>query len=456
MRAEAQSGLLQTLIVNLGDSGTTLKRRTVIGLLSKESPALSFHATSCGIEVSTDPVTNTKDHTHNLPEVGKLIAECVTGADREALYQLLADNSDLFAWGELDLGFTDRVHHRIQLTSDAPVSQPYRRLPFKQLEEVRQHLQQLMEKGVIRESASPFSSPIVLVRKANGDLRMCVDYRKLNSITREDAFPLPRIDESVDALGGAQIFSTLDLASGYHQVAMAEQDKQKTAFTTPLGLFEFNRMPFGLTGAPATFQRLMQTSMNDLVFKIALVYLDDILVYARDFEGHLHRLSVIFDRLRQLGLKLNPEKCRFGADSVNYLGHVISANGIATEEEKVRAVKEWKVPNTIRELRAFLGLAMYYRKFIAGFAKIAKPLHAVTSAVHADPATSKKKQASIAKFWNEDCQLAFEQLKLALCAAPVLGFADFNRPFRLDIDASFDGLGAVLSQDQGSEGRVIE
>ena len=200
VRAEAQSGLLQTLIVNLGDSATTLKRRTVIGLLSKESPALSFHATSCGIEVSTDPVTNTEDHTHNLPEVGKLIAECVTGTDREALHQLLADNSDLFAWGELDLGFTDRVHHRIQLTSDAPVSQPYRRLPFKQLEEVRQHLQQLMEKGVIRESASPYSSPIVLVRKANGDLRMCVDYRKLNSITRKDAFPLPRIDESLDAL----------------------------------------------------------------------------------------------------------------------------------------------------------------------------------------------------------------------------------------------------------------
>ena len=455
VRAEAQSGLLQTLIVNLGDSATSLKRRTVIGLLSKESPALSFHATSCGIEVSTDPVTNTEDHTHNLPEVGKLIAECVTGTDREALHQLLADNSDLFAWGELDLGFTDRVHHRIQLASDAPVSQPYRRLPFKQLEEVRQHLQQLMEKGVIRESASPYSSPIVLVRKANGDLRMCVDYRKLNSITRRDAFPLPRIDESLDALGGAQIFSTLDLACGYHQVAMAEEDKQKTAFTTPLGLFEFNRMPFGLTGAPATFQRLMQSSMNDLVFKIALVYLDDILVYARDFEGHLHRLSVIFGRLRQLGLKLNPEKCRFGADSVNYLGHVISANGIATEEEKVRAVKEWKVPKTIRELRAFLGLASYYRKFIAGFAKIAKPLHAVTSAVHADPATSKKKQASITKFWNEDCQHAFEQLKLALCAAPVLGFADFTRPFRLDIDASFDGLGAVLSQDQGSGRRVI-
>ena len=151
--------------------------------------------------------------------------------------------------------------------------------------------------------------------------------------------------------------------------------------------------------------------MSDLVFKIVLVYLDDILVYARDFEGHLHHLSVIFGRLRQLGLKLNPEKCRFGADSVNYLGHLISANGIATEEEKVRAVKEWKVPNTIRKLRAFLGLASYYRKFIAGFAKIAKPLHAVTSAVHADPATSKKKQALIAIFGNEECQLAFEQLK---------------------------------------------
>ena len=179
------------------------------------------------------------------------------------------------------------------MTTDVPVSQPYRRLPPKQFEEVRQHLKGLMERGVTRESTSPYSSPIVLVRKSNGDKMMCVDYRRLNAVTRKDAFPLPRIDESLDALGGARIFSTLDLARGYHQVAMAEEDKSKTAFTTPLGLFEFNRMPFGLTGAPATFQRLMQSSMNDLVFKIMLVYLDDILVYAKT---HMTRLSMVFAR----------------------------------------------------------------------------------------------------------------------------------------------------------------
>ena len=456
VRVEACAGRLTTLLVNAGDTATVLRRNTVVGLLSKEDPCLNLAATSYGIDVT---LSDTADiggcPAPPSQAMEAMIAGCVTGSHRVDLRHLLAEHNDLFAWSEMDLGYTDKVHHRIPVTTDVPVSQPYRRLPPKQFEEVRQHLKSLMERGVIRESTSPYSSPIVLVRKSNGDLRMCVDYRRLNAVTRKDAFPLPRIDESLDALGGARIFSTLDLACGYHQVAMAEKDKSKTAFTTPLGLFEFNRMPFGLTGAPATFQRLMQSSMNDLVFKIMLVYLDDILVYATDFKTHMTRLSMVFARLRELGLKLNPEKCKFGADSVDYLGHVISADGIATEAAKVKAVQDWKVPSTIRELRAFLGLASYYRKFIDGFAKIARPLHAITSAVNADPVSSKRKHAPIAKFWNEDCQQAFNNLKSALCSAPILGYADFTKPFRLDIDASFDGLGAVLSQDQSDGRRVI-
>ena len=260
------------------------------------------------------------------------------------------------------------MKHQIPVTSDVPVTQPYRRIPPSQFEDVRQHIQELADKGVIRSSSSPYASPIVIVRKKDGSIRLCVDYRKLNAVTRKDAFPLPRIDESLDAIGGASLFSTLDLASGYHQVAMQEDDREKTAFITPFGLWEFTRMPFGLCGAPATFQRLMQFSMNDLVLRILLVYLDDVLVFSSDFEEHLRRLETVFTRLRDIGLKLNPEKCRFGAREVHYLGHVVSGGGVATDPDKIAAVNDWPAPKTTREVRSFLGLASYYRKFVQGFA----------------------------------------------------------------------------------------
>ena len=237
VRVEASAGRLTTLLVNAGDTATVLRRNTVVGLLSKEDPCLNLAATSYGIDVT---LSDTADiggcPAPPSQALEAMIAGCVTGSHRVDLRHLLAEHNDLFAWSEMDLGYTDKVHHRIPVTTDVPVSQPYRRLPPKQFEEVRQHLKGLMERGVIRESTSPYSSPIVLVRKSNGDLRMCIDYRRLNALTRKDAFPLPRIDESLDALGGARIFSTLDLACGYHQVAMAEEDKSKTAFTTPLGL----------------------------------------------------------------------------------------------------------------------------------------------------------------------------------------------------------------------------
>ena len=355
----------------------------------------------------------------------------------------------------MDLGYTEAVKHRIPVTLEVPIAQPYRRIPQSQFEDVRQHIQELADKGVIRPSSSPYASPIVIVRKKDGSIRLCVDYRKLNAITRRDAFPLPRIDETLDAIGGASFFSTLDLASGYHQVAMHEDDQEKTAFTTPFGLWEFKRMPFGLSGAPATFQRLMQSSMNDLILRILLVYLDDVLVFSRDLKEHLKRLETVFTRLRQIGLKLNPEKCRFGARNVNYLGHVISEEGIATDPGKISAVNDWPIPKTTRELRSFLGLASYYRRFVSKFADIARPLHQVTAKANADHGYSKKELVSIASYWNRECQLAFNALKSALTTTPVLGYADFSLPFQLEVDASFSGLGAILSQEQPEGRRVI-
>ena len=207
-------------------------------------------------------------------------------------------------------------------------------------------------------------SPIVLVREAYNSLRLCVDYRRLNSKTRRDAFRLRCVDECFDALHGAKFFSTIDLASGYHQVAAHENDRHKTAFTTPFGLFEYTRLPFGVCNGPATFQRLMQATMNDLIFQIMFVYLDDILVYSPTFADHLTRLQTVLQRLRETGLKVKVEKCHFLQSSVRFLVHQISAEGIGTDPDKVAAVKQWPVPSKVKELRSFLGFCSYYRKFL--------------------------------------------------------------------------------------------
>ncbi len=219
----------------------------------------------------------------------------------------------VFAADDDDLGYTDKVQHEIHLTDDVPLNQPYRRVPPNQYQEVREHITKLLKKGVIQESVSAYASPVVLVRKTDWSLRLCVDYRKLNAKTRRDAFPLPRIDESFDELGGAKFFSTVDLASGYHQIA--ESDRQKTAFKTPFGLFEYRRMQFGVCNGPSSFQRLMQAVMSDLVFQVLIVYLDDILLFSQTFEGHLERLQMVLKRLAETGLKVKLGKCRFLQDA---------------------------------------------------------------------------------------------------------------------------------------------
>ncbi|XP_056303592.1 uncharacterized protein LOC130215772 [Danio aesculapii] len=367
---------------------------------------------------------------------------------------LLMRHADVFAVHDEDLGFTDRVKHEIHLTDDTPIAQPYRRLPPTQFEEVKQHISGLLRKGVIQESSSPYASLIVLVRKSDGSLRLCVDYRRLNSKTRRDAFPLPRIDESLDALSGAQVFSTIDLASGYHQVAVDEKDRPKTAFTTPFGLFEYRRMPFGLCNAPATFQRLMQATMSDLVFQIVLIYLDDLLVYSSTFHDHLVRLETVFRRLRETGLKIKIEKCNFLQPEVKFLGHQVSAQGVSTDPDKISAVREWPVPSTLKELRSFLGFCSYYRRFIEGFSQIAGPLHDVVNVCLRETSSIKAAQVYRSS-WTSQCQTAFANLKDKLTSAPTLGYADFTLPFVIKTDASNLGLGAVLYQHQNGKKTVI-
>ncbi|GFN74261.1 Pol polyprotein, partial [Plakobranchus ocellatus] len=266
--------------------------------------------------------------------------------EREALDKLLKQNRDVFACKDDELGCTDLLKHRIILTSDIPVAQPYRRIPPSQLQEVRDHLDDLLTREIIVPSSSPYAAPIVVVRKKSGEIRLCCDYRKLNEVTRKDAFPLPRIEECLDALGGSKYFSTLDLASGYHQMMMHPEDEEKTAFTTPFGLYHWKRLPFGLCNAPAQFSRLMQRVMNDHLFKIMVLYLDDLLIYSPDFDSHIDRLQAIFNRLREVGIKLNPEKCSFVKSSVSFLGHVLSEEGVSTDPDKITAVKNFPTPTT--------------------------------------------------------------------------------------------------------------
>ena len=368
--------------------------------------------------------------------------------------RLLGAYTDVFSQSDTDLGCTRELEHEIPLLDEAPVRQRYRRLPPSQYEQVREHIQSLLDGGVIRPSTSPYASPIVLVQKKSGELRMCVDYRQLNAKTRRDAYPLPRIEETLDALGGARYFSTLDLASGYNQVPVAEKDKAKTAFCTPFGLFEYNRMPFGLCNAPGTFQRLMERIFGDQSFRTLLLYLDDVVVYASSFEQHLCRLELVLGRLRAHHLKLKLAKCHFFAQEVRYLGHVISAAGVATDPEKTRVVADWPRPRTAKDLRSFLGFASYYRRFVPQFAVHAGPLHKAAAAA-SGPKKAPDLGRTLGELWDEACEAGFRALKERLVAAPVLAYADFSKPFVLDIDASFTGLGAVLSQDQGNGRRPI-
>lgn len=367
---------------------------------------------------------------------------------------LLQKHQDVFVFRDEDIGYSTTVTHSINLTDDTPIKIPHRRIPPNQIEEVRQHIQQLLNQGIIRKSHSPYAAPIVIVKKKDGSLRLCVDYRALNAKTIKDAYPLPRIEETLDLLHGAKYFSTIDLAQGYHQVAIDEKDIHKTAFRVGSGgLYEYLRMPFGLCNSPATFQRLMEVCLHEENFDILVLYLDDILVFSKTIDDHIERLDIVFSKLKHHGLKLKPSKCHFFRRQVCYLGHIVSEHGVSTDPAKTETISSWPKPTTERQLRSFLGIAGYYRRFVNGFAKIAAPLHALLSKPKKTKTNMKTEQ--FVSLWNHDCDRAFEELKTKLTSTPVLGYPDFSKEFVLEIDASLQGLGAVLSQERDKKNVVI-
>ena len=434
-------------VANLADESVILQRRIPIAVLHAVA-AQESDGVTVQVEGHKVVVGASKSERRNMrvdPVVkDKLKTFTGTAEQQQKLGELLSRYSSAISRDDIDLGYTDRVQHRLWTTDEVPVAQAYRSTLPKDFHEVRNHIKGLLEKGVVVESHSPYAAPIVVVRKKNGDVRLCVDYRRLNAKTVKDAYPLPRIQETFDALVGAKFFSTLDLASGYHQIAMDPRDQHKTAFVTPFGHYEFTRMPFGLTGAPATFQRLMDGIMSDFLFQFLLVYLDDLLLFSSTFDDHLIHLERVLQRISQTGLKINLDKCQLLRPEVQYLGHTVSARGVGCQAEKVDAVRNWPRPTTVKDLRSFLGFAGYYRRFVKDFAQMSAPLHALVTSIKPN---NKRKATSIST-WGEPHQAAFDKLKECLVGADVLAFADFSKPFIVETDASQEGLGAILSQVQ--------
>lgn len=351
------------------------------------------------------------------------------------LWEVLVKNKKAFSANVKKPGFTDIVEHDIPTGDARPIKMlPYRKSPAEN-ELIKREIDAMLEADLIFPCSSPWAFPVVLADKADGTKRFCIDYKRLNVITKTDAYPMPRVDDLIDQLREAKFFSTMDLVCGYWQIKMKEEDIEKTTFTCAHGTFAFKRMPFGLKNAPATFQRMMNRVLASVLRKFALVYLDDIIVYSVTWTEHLQHLEKVFQLLIDNKLQLKGSKCKFGLERIKFLGHVINENGIFPNEEKIAIIKNLIPPEDLRGLRRFLGMCSYYRRFIPEFSTIAASLNLLLR--------SGQKWK-----WEEKQQKAFDDLKSRMITAPVLRMPDFNMPFILSTDASEVGLGAVLSQKE--------
>jgi hypothetical protein len=370
-------------------------------------------------------------------KIGKIEKE-----QEEKLRKLIGKYKEICAISDTKLGKTNVVKHTINTGNHEPINQKqYRVKNMEKKKMIKEEVEKMLRDKIIQKSQGPWASPIVIVDKKDGSKRFCVDYRKINAITKTDAHPLPRIDDMLEQFREASWFSSIDLASGYWQIEMDEEDKEKTAFTCHIGLFEFNVMPFGLKNAPPTFQRMMNEILREWLDDFVVVYIDDIMIYSKTFEEHLKHIEKILKKLKEVNLMLKLKKCKWCEQNIEFLGHIVGKEGLKPDPRKIEKVKQIKEPTTVTEVRSFLGLVGYYRRFIEDFSKIARPLHELT-----------KKNVKFK--WEEKHQKAFEKLKEKLIEYPILGFPDYEKEFVLMTDASKEGLGAILSQ-KNNEGKEI-
>ena len=374
-------------------------------------------------------------------EIGTLT---LSTEQQEKLISMLLKYPHVLSTGDNDVGVAHNITHTIELETDKPVRIPVRRFQGPIAQEIEKECTNLLEGGIIQPSKSPYSAPVVPVRKPDGALRLCIDYRKLNSVTKGDSFPLPNLIDMIYNMHGNTLFTTIDLIKGYYQVAMDEESIEKTAFSTPFGQYEYLKMPFGVKNGPATFQRGMMMALAGLPWNKVMVYLDDIIVLGRTFEDHTETLEKVLIALGNNGYKLKPSKTRICRKEVEFLGHRISEQGIKPLEKNLKGALDFPVPSTVKQLRQFLGMVNFYRRHIPNCSQISQPLSSQTGGktVH----------------WSEDCQKAFCQLKAALVDPELLGFPDYSpeaSPLELFVDASSIGAGACLSQKQNGIQRPI-
>lgn len=402
---------------------------------------MNFSIQINGQEIKTQRKTRSTQNGHNIDTQIPLhgISD-LNQTEQSRLQQFLGNELQVFK----KLKGTSKVGvHHIRMKHDRPITARYiPRNPAMQAI-IDKELDELLKAEQIEPSNSPYSAPIVLVRKKQGTYRLCIDYRQLNEHSIKDAYPLPQIDHILNKLRGAKYISTLDLKQGYWQIPLANDSRQFTAFIAPgRGLFQFKVMPFGHHSAPATFQRVMDTVIGPELSEFAIVYLDDIIIISRTFDEHLDHLRIVFRRLQDANLQLNPDKCEFCRTELKYLGHVICRDGIQTDPEKIRAVQEYTSPTTVKEVRRFIGFASWYRRFVPEFSKIVVPLTHLT-----------KKNTKF--HWGEEQDNAFRTLKEKLIRAPILCCPDFKHRFYLQTDASNDGLGVVLYQINNGKEVVV-
>ncbi|KAG3070611.1 hypothetical protein PI125_g22943 [Phytophthora idaei] len=358
------------------------------------------------------------------------------GAEQRRLFaEMLKSMRDLFVETFKKPGRTGLLKFSIDTGTHLPIKQPPYRVSKAEGDVMESEIQEYLDFGLIRPSTSPWASPVLMIRKADGGIRFCIDYRKLNAVTVKDSYPIPLIDDILDVLGNAKLFSTMDIALGYWNVPMDPDSVEKIAFTSNFSLYEWLVMPFGLCNAVPAFERLMEIILVDLKWRTCLVYLDD-------FPTHLIRVRQVLERFRAAGFKLKMKKCHWGRDQVAFLGHIVTPTGILPNPEKAKAVMNIERPHDLHTVRAFLGLTSYFRRYLPGFAAIAAPLERL-------------KQKDVAFRWNDDCEVAFRQLQRALVKPPILVYPNFKKRFKLYVDSSHLAVGACLMQEVDMRDRVI-
>ena len=427
-------------VINLTNRGVKLKRGSVLGTLTNVYPEqVSTRINICSINRKSDILPE------YLSDLFSRSSEGLSSSEIRELKCLLIEYQDIFSSHDLDIGCYSNVQHCIKTGDVTPIRQRMRRTPMNFQEEEEKHLTKLLDTGVIEPSSSEWASPPVLVRKKDGSVRYTIDYRSLNKVTQRDAFPLPLIEDCLDSLDGVVYLSGLDMASGYYQVALTEEDRPKTAFITRYGLYQHTRMAMGLCNAPATFQRVMTEVLKDLSWKQVLAYLDDVVVLGSSFKSQLVNLKCVFDRFRTSNLKLKPRKCELFRRKLKFLGWIVSSEGISIPPENIEAVSKRPYPKDVTSLQSFLGYMNYHRAYIPQFAELAAPLYTLTTI---DP-------KKIPYIWKPEHQEAYDALITAMTHAPMLCIPTRSGLFILDTDASNVAIAAELSQIQDGAEHVI-